>query len=439
MNSLTIDKCKMLGKIKPMHCTNNIPSFSNAKMLEMFKDAVPYARFHDTFLLAYHRFIDVSNIFPNFDADETDPASYDFAFTDALMQKMQELGVKPFYRLGESIENFHNIKAFNIYPPKNFCKWARICEHIIMHYNEGWANGMNMGIEYWEIWNEPDNYPDIKDNQMWKGTFKEYLKLYEISSNHLKTRFPNIKIGGYSSCGFYAILDNSFNENAKISSRTGYFIDCMNEFLSYISTPEHKSPLDFFSWHSYAGVKQNVEFALYARKILDKYGFKDTENILNEWNTDISVRGGVEDASNVISNMIEMHRAGMDMLMYYDARITSNYGGLFSPIGDYPKANSGKALPTYYVFKAFNELYRLGNEIEVSVTGEKLYALGATDNEKSAVIISNNSNEQKRLDLSAIKEIKVIKSITQTNILTKVDFNSKDYLLTPFETILIEV
>ena len=72
---------------------------------------------------------------------------------------MQKAGTKPFYRLGQSIE--HQTKKYGIYPPKDFKKWAKICEHIIRHYNEGWANGYRMGIEYWEIWNEADlDQPD---------------------------------------------------------------------------------------------------------------------------------------------------------------------------------------------------------------------------------------------------------------------------------------
>ena len=49
-------------------------------------------------------------------------------------------------------------------PPKDYAKWARICEHIITHYTEGWADGFNYKITYWEIWNEPENI------QMWQGT-----------------------------------------------------------------------------------------------------------------------------------------------------------------------------------------------------------------------------------------------------------------------------
>ena len=44
----------------------------------------------------------------------------------------------------------------DLLPPKDFRKWAQICEHIIRHYNEGWADGHKWDIRYWEIWNEAD-------------------------------------------------------------------------------------------------------------------------------------------------------------------------------------------------------------------------------------------------------------------------------------------
>ncbi len=436
MNTVKINKEVVLGKINPMHCVNNIPAFGNQYILDLFKEVVPYARFHDTFILAYERFIDISNVFPNFDADETNPENYDFAFTDALMQKMQDMGVKPFYRLGVSIENYHDIKTYNIYPPKDFNKWARVCEHIIMHYNEGWANGMQMGIEYWEIWNEPDNFPDIKDNQMWKGTFEEYMKLYEIASNHLKKRFPNLKIGGYASCGFYAILEEKSESSAHVSSRTEYFIECFTQFLEYISSEEHKSPLDFFSWHSYSPTVKNIKYAEFARQTLDKYGFTNTESILNEWNGGIVYRGTTQDASNVISNMIAMHNFGMDMLMYYDARITSVYGGMFSPIGDAPNAQKGKPLPTYYVFKAFNELYKLGKEVKTEVSGENLYALSATDGTAFKTVITNNSDVAVKVNLNGFGEIKNIVTVSDKGLYADVDVCS-EYEFAPFETIVI--
>ena len=56
---------------------------------------------------------------------------------------------KVFYRLGSKIE--HNRKKYGTLVPKDPHKWAVICEHIIRHYNEGWADGFHLNMQYWEI------------------------------------------------------------------------------------------------------------------------------------------------------------------------------------------------------------------------------------------------------------------------------------------------
>lgn len=62
-----IDNKKPVGKIKPMHCINNAPSFDEEVMFETVRDAgIPYARLHDTFLTCYDRLVDVSKFFFEF-------------------------------------------------------------------------------------------------------------------------------------------------------------------------------------------------------------------------------------------------------------------------------------------------------------------------------------------------------------------------------------
>ena len=192
------------GRVKPMHAVNNGPVGSKVRMgnstYAYFREAgIPYARNHDAaFSTAYggEYTVDVHRIFRDFDADPEDPANYDFVFTDGLITALMEYGVEPYFRLGVTIENQSCYKAYRIYPPKDFHKWARICEHIIRHYNEGWANGFHYGIEYWEIWNEPDCRNHDGSNPCWQGTNKEFIELYAVAATHLKKCFPNIKIGG---------------------------------------------------------------------------------------------------------------------------------------------------------------------------------------------------------------------------------------------------
>ncbi len=395
MININVDFTKHLGKIKPMHAVNNMPSCpldENGWDKRMQDAAIPFGRLHDTGgEVNTPRYVDIAAVFPNFDADENDPSSYDFAFTDFLINRMVKAGVMPYYRLGATIENYHFIKPFNIYPPKDCEKWARICEHIIMHYNEGWADGFRFGIKYWEIWNEPDNEPDIKNNPMWKGSMEDYFKLYEITATHLKRRFPDIKIGGYASCGFYALYDIDVSQMAHSTSRTEYFIEFFIKFLEYIS--ERGLPLDFFSWHSYARVIDNVKFADFPREYLDKYGYEDTEIHLNEWNPGIHLRGKLKDASNIISMMIAMHDTPTDMLMYYDANYMSPYSGMVSPMDISP-------FKAYYAFYHYGKLYRLGTRAEAICNDENVCTLAATNGKTNGIVIANAGDEDIEITLS---------------------------------------
>ena len=400
--NIRLDFEKTVGRIKPHHAINNAPLIGCSDMLFHYlsEAGIPYSRLHDTGgEYGMNRFVDIENIFRDFDADPEDPASYDFAFTDWLLESITKQGCKIFYRLGATIENYHKIKAYRIYPPRDNLKWAKICEGIIKHYNYGWADGYHYGIEYWEIWNEPDNSPSIEENNMWLGTKEQYFELYKTASNYLKSKFPEIKIGGYSSCGFYALHEDAVNREAHASERKEYFLEFFHDFLKYISSEEHKSPLDFFSWHSYERGKNTCLSAIYAREMLDKYGFTETESILNEWNPGTHRRGEEEDACFIAAKICDMHKTPVDMLMYYDGQVHGAFKGLFDPV-------KYDAFPAYYALHAFNELYRLGSEAECVADGA-LSMLAATDGNAGKLLIANTADEDISLSLATADNWKI--------------------------------
>ena len=300
----------------------------------------------------------------------------------------------PIFRLGVTIENHRRLKVYRIDPPKDFAKWARICEHVVRHYNEGWADGFTYGIQYWEIWNEPHNSgPDPERNEMWTGTPQQYYDLYEITAKHLKACFgDSIKVGGFASCGFYAIHDEperyGFSFPAKKRSddsrqRNCYFIDFNEGFLAHVKRPG--APLDFYSWHSYANVTETTQMADYIDGVLTRYGFGEVETQLNEWNNAHQREyWGTSYASAQLAAMIlAFQRKKTDILCYYDARIgTSPYGGLFNPMTLTPVA-------AYYSLKAFGELYALGTEAACHGFGDGVYAIAAKGEAGEAVMIAN--------------------------------------------------
>lgn len=391
---LTVNSDKTIGKIKPMHGVGQPPfTGSNFKMFHYLTEAgIPYSRLHDVGgPYGGFRWVDIPNIFREFDNDPTDPASYDFTFTDLLITALVESGVEPFFRLGVTIENDAMIKSYRLEPPSDYHKWAVVCEHIIRHYTEGWANGFTYDIKYWEIWNEPDNYEAINENQMWRGTKEEYYALYDVASKHLKQCFPHLKIGGYASCGFYA-LKNAFISSANSSPRKEYFIDFFNGFLEYIK--KNNCPLDFFSWHSYDGIENNKLYAEYARKRLDEAGYNGTETICNEWNSEVKSRGTAHHAALTCGMMLAFQNTPLDSAMFYDARFgVSVYGSMFHPL-------TGEPFPTYYAFKAFHELYKLEDQIEITADGDTVYAIGAKKDGIVCILLANPSENDVDLVLN---------------------------------------
>ena len=392
--NLFANPTKITGKMKPMHAVGQPPLLGlSTDMIDYLRLAgIPFSRLHDVGgAFGGCLYVDIPNIFRDFSADPEDENSYDFAFTDWLIKTLVERDIMPIFRLGVTIENYYYIKAYRIFPPADYNKWAKICEMIVRHYNEGWANGFHFNIQYWEIWNEPDNNLPSK-NQMWTGTMEEYFELYRISSRHLKSCFRDkIKVGGYASCGFYHLFTDNLMGMGEECLK--YYVTFFEEFLKFCK--ENACPLDFFSWHSYIDVDTTVKFSNYVRRKLDEYGFTETEHMLNEWNNHFGLqeKGSGKAAAGAAAMMCALHKTSVNLLAYYDARCgVSNYSGMFS-------ADTRKPYPLYYSFMSFNELYKLGYEIYTEVDNNKVKVLGAADESCCALLIANETDESYEIDL----------------------------------------
>ena len=358
--NLVIDPARAIGPVKPVNGVGQPPIVSPVQypLFRYLREAgVPFSRLHDVGgMFGRNVFVDIPNVFRDFDADETDPASYDFAFTDLLVGALVESGVEPFYRLGVTIENYPHVRRYRIDPPKDYAKWARICEHVIRHYTEGWAGGFRHTITNWEIWNEPENWDDPEKNQMWHGSFEEYCRLYEVASKHLKACFPHLAIGGYGSCGVMWI-------NAWKVERARHHVECFHAFLKFVR--EHGCPLDFFSWHSYSGVADMLEQARYIRDALDAAGFADVPTCLDEWLPEPSHEklGTAKQAAEIAAALIGFQNGPVDSAAIYDARCgLGDYSPLFNPL-------TYKPHKAYSAFLAFHELRRRGTAVEVRECG----------------------------------------------------------------------
>ena len=398
-----IDWHEELGPVKPVNAVGQPPMGglpSSAPMFHYLKDAgIPYSRLHDVGgWMGQGLWVDIPNLFPNFDADEGEASNYDFVMTDALIGHLVANGAEPYFRLGVSIENFagDGFPARRIYPPKDFAKWARISEHVIRHYTEGWANGFHYRIKYWEIWNEPDNFEEVEKNCMWKGDFESYIRLYGVVAPYLKAKFPGLKIGGYGSCGFYAGVGANQIKAANSSPRLEYFVVCARRFLGAVK--ENGWPLDFFSFHSYSEASEAIRQVRFADALLNEYGFcaERTERHFNEWLPYVGREnlGTAKQAAGIAAELIGLQNGPCDLACIYDARCAvGSYSPLFNPLTHKPHK-------AYYAFLAFNELRKRRAAVKAKSTDPDLWAAAAKDLNGGAVMLANDSEHELELVIS---------------------------------------
>ena len=380
-SELTILFDRPTGPVRRLNAVNNGPvrgrSDQTCGNFDSYSaTGFPYARTHDAaYCSAYGgpHTVDVTAVFPDFAADENDPASYDFCLTDEYIGAIAASGTGVFYRLGQSIE--HWTKKYGTIPPRDFAKWARICEHIVRHLNEGWADGHRFGIEYWEIWNEPDLDPDDSPNKRcWGGTKAQFFDFFETAAKHLKAAFPALRIGGPALAG-----------------DRGWAAD----FLAEMS--RRGVPLDFFSWHVYEKDPRRLAgLCSVYRELLDRNGYPDAESILDEWNYvrnwdtqwlySLRAMTGIKGASFAAATLCLCQDRPVDMLMYYDARAHCGMNGLFDVLTLEP----GK---TYWPYLAFRDLAALCTAVRTESSDPTVFALASSDGAAAQILLTRYAED----------------------------------------------
>ena len=250
-------------------------------------------------------------IFPNLAADPSDPASYNFAATDKIIDGIRALGADVIFRLGRG-------GGTTAEPPSDLVKYGQIIRHIVLHYNKGWDNGLAKSVKYWEVWNEPD-----LGQIWWRGTPEQYYSLYASAAQAVKQADDTALVGGPTT--------------ALVNETQPY----RDGFLDYVR--DKKLPLDFFSWHYYSDANDPFDFVRIGKemhRLLAERGLSRTLNVLDEWNASVT-RGmrsvDAAQAAFVASARIYMENSPVDLDAFYRA------DGDFGPDGNTPN-KVGQAL-----------------------------------------------------------------------------------------------
>lgn len=171
--------------------------------------------------------------------DDKGRLRYDFSLLDQVYDTFLQNNCKPIVELGFMPDVLSSARKPGptydysrsdlwAYPPKDYQKWQELVYQTVKHCAEKYG-AAEVNTWYWELWNEPDF------SGFYKGSAREYCKLYDYTVAGATKALPSIKIGGP------ALASNS---------------KFLNKFLRHCSrgknyvTGERGTRLDFISFHA---------------------------------------------------------------------------------------------------------------------------------------------------------------------------------------------
>lgn len=239
-------------------------------------------------------------------------------------------------------------QARNAVRPRDWEAWKKMVQATVRMMKS--LGGAEI---YYEVWNEPDL-------AYWQEGVPEYLELYERTVQAVKEVDPQAKVGGSAV--------NRWDGKPQASRKR----EALNlELIRFAA--EKDLPLDFVSWHYFAGRLTDFQtakdtFARAARQ----HGLnpQNLEFLITEWNVG-PLNGTPEAAGGYAEIMYRMIQAGVDM-QFFSAWEEFNQGPP-DPAGPGPWGmitKQGVLKPEFHVHRLFDRLSRDSEGIAVQGSGE---------------------------------------------------------------------
>lgn len=235
------------------------------------------------------------SLFPRWDADPTDPASYNFAAADAWVNAVNGVGAEVLFTIASAIPR-------NKLPARDIARYEVVVEHIVRHFVEGWGNGPRNSIRHWEFGDQPDF-----GKLHFAGTPAQFHAMYAAFARAVKRVDPRLQAGGPGL---------AFPLNADAGHR--------ETFLDFVRS--EGLPLDFFSYNWFSdGTRDPLDQRVVAqrlRALLDQRGFRATALIADSWNylgIPVSHAPPAEFAAYIVAAGIYLVDSPLDRACYFRA------------------------------------------------------------------------------------------------------------------------
>jgi xylan 1,4-beta-xylosidase len=179
---------------------------------------------------------------------------HDFSGVDRVYDHVRSLGLYPVVEIsfmprdlasdpGKTVFDYGAIVS----PPKDWQRWYDLVRNLTVHLVDRY--GIDELVEHWsfEVWNEANL------EVFWSGTPEEYMRMYDVTVDAVRSVDPRLKVGGPS------------------SAAAGW----VEELLAHVE--RSGAPLDFVSTHTYGSPP--LDF----RSSLERYGHGGTPIWWTEW------------------------------------------------------------------------------------------------------------------------------------------------------------
>lgn len=182
----------------------------------------------------------------------------------------------------------------DIVEPTDYVAWQNLIEALVKHCSD-----RKVGIQYWEIANEPDIGEDGGCPYRFKP--ENYVRYYQRTVSAILRADPAAHVGG----------------PALASSRSGI----LPALLYFCET--NRVPLHFVSWHIYSSDPRSIRATVeYVHSLSKGHANLKLETILDEWNMDLMnpPQDPRFQPAFICETLWQMKEARLDYSCYYHIR-----------------------------------------------------------------------------------------------------------------------
>jgi beta-xylosidase len=161
---------------------------------------------------------------------------YDFTRSDKIFDFLVQNNVAPIIELASMPAALASNPSQTVFdwkmivsPPKDYDRWQGLVQAFVQHSVDKYGADV-VQKWYFEVWNEPE----CCSGKFWKGTFDDYLKLYDKAAAGVRAVLPNGRVGGPVSSQAAELTGNSMSGI---------------KFLDHVNATS--APFDFFTFHTW--------------------------------------------------------------------------------------------------------------------------------------------------------------------------------------------